>query len=308
MEENSSQINVKSTGAKTEFLNLFGSVNQQKANNHTNLQLDDDILNEIVGQRTASVHYGLPISDKLATVAVKFWEKDSQNNNLIKKLKEDLKVPQNCTKLRVQVLNSDIYKNKHILPYYKRNDKKYQDMQDTVIRASAAVLQIADLCLEADRNNQAILSKPVVAKAIDAITLLGKANSQLIDERKERLKSALSEDIKGLCDHDYSDSEYLLGDNLAETLKQAREKHKMNISLSKRSFHQSASYQSNAYQPKATYFKSSVKRHYAQSPGSSTQISLNYQGRKKTYSSHTQPPYPKHPGRKPQYQHNNHKY
>ena len=36
--------------------------------------------------------------------------------------------------------------------------------------ASVVVLQIADLCLEADRRNEVILSKPVVAKAIDAVT------------------------------------------------------------------------------------------------------------------------------------------
>ena len=71
------------------------------------------------------------------------------------------------------------------------------------MRSSVVVLQIADMCLEADRNNQVILSKPVVTKAIDGVTLLGRANYYLIGERKELLKSALSEDIKGLCDHEY---------------------------------------------------------------------------------------------------------
>ena len=168
---------------------------------------------------------------------------------------------------------------------------KYQDMQDTGMRASVVVLQIEDMCHEADRNNQVILSKPVVAKAIDGVILLGRANYYLIGEVKELLKSALSEDIKGLCDYEYPYSEYVLSDNLAETLKQAREAHKMNLSTSKESFHQSASYQSNSYQPKATYFKSGVKRNYAQS--SSIQSSLNYQGRTKTYSnSHTPHQYP----------------
>ena len=59
-EINNTKINVKSTGPKTEFLNLFGSVKQQEASNHTNIQIDEEILNEIVGQRSASVDYGPP--------------------------------------------------------------------------------------------------------------------------------------------------------------------------------------------------------------------------------------------------------
>ena len=90
------------------------------------------------------------------------------------------------------------------------------------------MVEIVNLCLEPDNKNEVIHSKDVVVKAIDAITLLGKANQQITFERKERLKNALSEDYKTICEQDHSDSKQLLGDDLADNVKKAKAAHSMN--------------------------------------------------------------------------------
>ena len=77
-----------------------------------------------------------------------------------------------------------------------------------------------------------IHAKDVVVKAIDAITLLGKANHQMTFERKERLKNALSEDYKSICEQDNSDSKQLLADGLTDNVKKAKATHSMNQSIS----------------------------------------------------------------------------
>ena len=41
--------------------------------------------------------------------------------------------------------------------------------------AAAAVVDVANLCLESDNRNEVIYSKDVVVNAMDVITLLGKA-------------------------------------------------------------------------------------------------------------------------------------
>ena len=56
-----------------------------------------------------------------------------------------------------------------------------------------------------------IHSKDVVVKAVDVITLSGKVNRQMTFESKERLKNALQEDYKTICEQDHSDSKRLLG-------------------------------------------------------------------------------------------------
>ena len=72
-----------------------------------------------------------------------------------------------------------------------------------------AALNIANLYLDADNKDRLIESKEVVVKAIDAITLLGRAPKQITFERKERLRSALSEDYRSICDQDHPSSKLL---------------------------------------------------------------------------------------------------
>ena len=62
----------------------------------------------------------------------------------------------------------------------------------------------------------------IVAKVIDAVTLLGKVNHQITFKRNEIVKNALSEDYKTICGQDHSESKELLGDNLADNVKKKR--------------------------------------------------------------------------------------
>ena len=70
-------------------------------------------------------------------------------------------------------------------------------------------MNIANICLDVDNKNQLIESKELVVKAIDAITLLGRASKQITFERKEQLRSALSEDYQSICNQDHSSSKFL---------------------------------------------------------------------------------------------------
>ena len=82
-------------------------------------------------------------------------------------------------------LNEEIIKNKNIHHYSERNDKRWFDLQNVVSKATAAVVYIANLCLEADYKNEVIHSNDVAVKSIDTITLLGKLNQQMTFERKK---------------------------------------------------------------------------------------------------------------------------
>ena len=127
-------------------------------------------------------------------------------------------VASNCPKFCVPTLNGEIINNKNIHHYCKR----WFDLHNIVLKATSAVVEIANLCLEADNKNEVIHSKDVVVKVIDAITLLGKANHQMTFGIKERLKNGLPEDYKIICEQDHSDYKQLLGDDLADNVKKAK--------------------------------------------------------------------------------------
>ena len=58
---------------------------------------------------------------------------------------------------------------------------------------------------------------------VDSVTLMGRAHKQISAERKERLKPILNKGIRTLCDKETSDSKYLFGENLLESMKEAKE-------------------------------------------------------------------------------------
>ena len=66
---------------------------------------------------------------------------------------------------------------------------------------------------------------------VDSITLLGRAHKQISAKRKERLKPVLNEDIRTLCEKETSDSKYLFGENLLESMKEAKESFRISNSL-----------------------------------------------------------------------------
>ena len=89
------------------------------------------------------------------------------------------------------------------------------DIQNVVLKTKAAVVDIANLCLEADKKNVVIHLRDVVVKA----TLAGNVNHQITFETKERLKNALSEDYKTICEQDNFWSKQLLDQGLADNVK-----------------------------------------------------------------------------------------
>ena len=87
-------------------------------------------------------------------------------NKKLKKPKNENLVASNCPKFYVPTLNEEIIKNKDIHHYYKRNDKRWFDLQNIVLKATSAVVEIADSCLEADNKNEVIHLKDVVVKTM----------------------------------------------------------------------------------------------------------------------------------------------
>ena len=98
-------------------------------------------------------------------------------------------------------------------------------MQQLLKQTCNAVINIASNCLEGDKSNKTVELRALVTKAADAITIMGKLNTMLTNERKTKLKPAFSESYQSLCDKDFIHSVYLLGGNLLEELRRAKSQH-----------------------------------------------------------------------------------
>ena len=189
------------------------------------------IFDEINKEKMSEEEVGPAISGQLAEVAHKYWADEAKKPAVVSKIMEGLKVPSNCTVLRVPVLNEAVARNRRILPFHKRADKRLSDIQKSLTFATTAVLKMADEILTASTESRSLDLRQVMGYTVDSITLLGRAHKQISNERKERLKPVLNEDIRGLCDKDTTSSEYLFGENLVESMREAKENYRISNSI-----------------------------------------------------------------------------
>ena len=135
---------------------------------------------------------------------------------MVNKILDGLKIPTNCSGMRVPILNEAVAKNRKIMPFYERANKRLSDIQKGLNFATSAVLEMDDeLLLPQNENRPPNLRKDMVT------LLMGRANKQISAGRKEHLKPVINEDIRTLCDKENLDSKYLFGENLLETMKEA---------------------------------------------------------------------------------------
>ena len=83
--------------------------------------------------------FGPVISSELAEVAMKYWSEESKNPVVVTKILDGLKIPANCSGICIPILNEAVAKNRKIMPFHKRADKRLSDIQKGLIFAASAV-------------------------------------------------------------------------------------------------------------------------------------------------------------------------
>ena len=161
------------------------------------------------------------------------------------KILDDLIIPTNCSGIRVPILNEAVAKkNRKITPFHKRADKRLSDIQKELTFASLVFLEIADELILAQNENRPPNLRKVMSHTFDSVTLMGRAHKQISAERKKRLRLVLNKD-RTLCDKETSDSKYFFGENLLESMKNAKESFRLSYSFVNKS---TTEFQSVSYQ------------------------------------------------------------
>lgn len=84
-----------------------------------------------------------------------------------------------------------------------------------------SILQTGDELLPQTNGS---LNKNFASRSVDALPMLGHANSELSRLRREQIRFALHPDYASICKADISNSPLLFGDDLPQNLKEARDK------------------------------------------------------------------------------------
>ena len=132
---------------------------------------------------------------------MKYWSEESKNPVVVNKILDGLKIPTNCDDTRVSILNEAVAKNRRIMPFHKRADKRSSDIQKGLIFATSSVLEIANELILAQNEGRPPNLRRVMDHTVDSVVILmGRAHKQISAERKKRLTPVLNEDIRTLCE------------------------------------------------------------------------------------------------------------
>ena len=82
------------------------------------------IFEEINKGKMSEEELGPAISSQLAEVTIKYWSEGWENLAVVNKIFEGLKIPGNCSGVHVPILNESVAKNKKIISFHKKTNKR----------------------------------------------------------------------------------------------------------------------------------------------------------------------------------------
>ena len=104
--------------------------------------------------------------------------------------------------------------------FTKKRDLRIMNVQNAVTKATFAILRVADSLLKNKKDNNV---DSELRNCMDAVFLLGHANTSMSLRGRELLKPILRNDFSALCDGNVPVTALLFGDDLAKALKEARQ-------------------------------------------------------------------------------------
>ena len=161
---------------------------------------------------------GPPIHEELAKIVTRLV----RDGMLEERLQENInKYPQseNCEGLTKVRVNQLIWDN--LSSTIRSQDLKFQKVQTSVVKGMTTLARVTDAILK--RVNEINGGKVLAQEAIDSLSHLAHANTELNNRRKELIKPDLHTDYKHLCSASTTVTAELFGDDLSKQVKDISE-------------------------------------------------------------------------------------
>ena len=160
--------------------------------------LDDylDLILDPVGKEyEAKVQLGSPLKNtKLATI-VNYLYSETIEDEKLKKLLKKYNKPENCPYVFATRCNPEIW-NKNLTTVHKGHDIELHKIQMHFVKAAYAITEACDRVM--DSKLKSALCKEIATPLIDCLAFLDLASSEIIQFRRDYLKSRLPEKMKPL--------------------------------------------------------------------------------------------------------------
>lgn len=229
----------------TSLLGFSTPENLQSNNNNSTINVDptsivvdsEDYLGDISNDVTHQEKRGPPLNDKICKILQDMANSVHKEDKFQALMKETCP-PENLEGLETNKVNVEVWRT--ISHKLKSADMKLQNIQSIIHKAFTTVSYvISDLYSKrADKENFGDTIKQAIRKSVDASLLLGKANSNILNYRRENIMPELNPTYKQLSFKTGEHPKLLFGDDLPKAIKDISETNKVGYNLTPRNFHQ----------------------------------------------------------------------
>ena len=169
---------------------------------------------EAVKNDLKSEERGPPVHEELAKIVTRLIRDGMLEDKLQDKLNK-YPQPENCEGLTKVGVNQLMWDN--LSPGIRSQDLKFQKVQRSLVKGMTVLARVADAVLK--RANDINGGKAVAQEAIDSLSLLAHANTELNTRRKELIKPDFHSDYKHLCSVSTTVTDKLFGEDLSKQVK-----------------------------------------------------------------------------------------
>ena len=164
----------------------------------SDVEVDFKILNQVDQKHQILQNLGDAISESFASVIKGVWHHwsyEPEKFDNIKKLHEKLLILQNCGKICIMR-----FCNNNIPGWVKRADKRSQNCQALVVKATAGLIKLFENLLNAEKQNYVVHTKGLLSLTMESM-LLGHVNLSMNNMRRGMLKNSLQKDLHSFVKH-----------------------------------------------------------------------------------------------------------
>ena len=129
--------------------------------------------------------------------------------------------PENCPALAVPRCNEEIWRK--LEKHHKQADIRVAGIQRAIAAGATGLVQMLEALLSSGKATGSLDVQGLVTKGCDSLALLGYANQELSQKRREAMRPALKKEYVGLLSRSVPVTSKLFGDDLMKTMRDLKQ-------------------------------------------------------------------------------------